>query len=347
VIVAIAVVLIGTLPTLWSLQRLHQRWRFWRGEQLEQRRLQLRIVRLTRQQGHLLLTLSAADGSELPPVRPGQHLQLFYQDADGRPVSRAYSLAQDCQQSRYYRLAIKAEQNGRLSRQIFQQAQRGDILTTSLPTGHFQLQRSTAPLVLIAAGVGITPMLAMLYQALRLRRPVTLIYQARTSSSLLYHRLLSRLPGLRYIPLLSQPDPHWCGESGRLSAERLMRWCDASADYYCCANATMTAKLQQDLLPFGVHLRYELFSAAASNQNVVVEYGDISANCAGFSSVLDALNHAGACIPSDCRGGSCGLCKKRLVRGEVIQMLDPAAAIAPDEILTCCVQAKTTLLLAD
>ena len=346
-VATLAVSLIGILPALWCLKRISQMLWFLRGERLEQTRLQLRVSRLRRQHGHLLLTLQAANGKPLPKARAGQHLQVFYQDAQGKPVSRAYSLAQDCTQQRYYRLAIKAETGGRLSPALYQSVHIGDVLTTSLPKGHFALKRSRKPLVLVAGGVGITPMLAMAYQALRCRRPVTLVYQARTAADLLFHRLLSHLPGLHYMPVLSQPTPDWLGGHGRINAAQLLALGGRQAAYYCCANAAMTEQLSADLAKAGVTLHYELFSAGAAAQSCLLQYGEISADSAGFSSVLDALNSAGAGIPSDCRGGSCGLCKKRLLKGEIIQMLDPAAPLAAGEVLTCCIQAKTALVLAD
>lgn len=302
---------------------------------------------MRRQRRYLQLTLVSTDGRTLPSARAGQHIQLFSADAAGKPVSRAYSLAQDCRHSNFYRLVIKAEDRGRLSSQLFDTVQVGDLLQASIPKGHFILKRSRKPLVLIAGGVGVTPMLAMAYQALRQRRPVTLFYQARTAADLLFHRLFSRLPGLHYVPVLSQPTPDWLGGHGRINAAQLLALGGRQATYYCCANAAMTAKISTDLAKAGVTLHYELFSAGASKQSCLLQYGAINADSAGFSSVLDALNNAGACIPSDCLGGSCGVCKKRLIKGEVIQMLDPAVPLAAGEVLTCCIQAKTALVLAD
>lgn len=345
-IAAIALLLILCLPTIRLLQSLNLWLRHSRQTRTQQI-LQLRVSRLRRQQQYLVLTLVANDGRQLPQARAGQHIQLFGTDAFGQPVSRAYSLAQDCQHHHYYRLVIKAEPGGRLSSQLFDTVRAGDLLQAGIPKGHFVLSRSRKPLVLIAGGVGITPMLAMACQALRQRRRVTLIYQARTAADLLFHRLFSRLPGLHYVPVLSQPTPDWPGGHGRVGAAQLLAIGGRRAGYYCCANAAMTAQLSTDLAKAGVTLHYELFSAGASKQSCLLQYGDISADSAGFGSVLDALNNAGADIPSDCRGGSCGLCKKRLLKGEVIQMLDPAAPLSAGEVLTCCIQAKTALLLAD
>ncbi len=346
-LVLIALLCFFLLPAIhlvrWSVQAIQHR----REQQLHQPSLHLRVSRVRRQRRYLQLTLVAADGQKLPPARAGQHIQLFGTDAAGQPVSRAYSLAQDCRHSHFYRLVIKAETGGRLSSQLFDTVQAGDLLQSSQPKGHFVLTRSRRPLVLVAAGVGITPMLAMALQGLRQRRPVTLVYQARTEADLLFQRWLSRLAHLRFIPVLSQPDASWSGETGHINAGRLLQLCGYQGDYYCCAAAQMTAQLKQDLALAGKTLQAELFAAAASQQELSIRYRDIQASAAGFSSVLDALNSAGACIPSDCRGGSCGLCKKRLIQGEVIQMLDPAAPLHSGEVLTCCIQAKTALVLAD
>lgn len=319
----------------------------WQAQQQQKPALTLRVSRVRRQNRYLQLTLVSAYGQKLPAACAGQHIQLFATDAAGHRLSRAYSLAQDCHHSFFYRLIIKAEPAGRLSRQLFDTVKTGDILQASLPKGHFVLRRSKKPVVLVAAGVGVTPMLAMALAAVRQRRAVTLVYQARTASDLLLHRWLQRIPGLRYIPVLSQPDSHWRGETGHIDASRLLKLTGHQASYYCCASAAMTRQLQQELALFGITVRAELFAAPPDTSDQPIHYRDISTSAAGFSSVLDALNHAGACIPSDCRGGSCGLCKKRLLKGEIIQMLDPVAPLSAGEVLTCCIQAKTALVLAD
>lgn len=346
-IVTLALTLMLFLPCCWLLQAGWHRYQHRQDQRLQQPRLQLRVSRVYRQSRYLKLTLVATNGQRLPAARAGQHIQLFGHDAAGQPISRAYSLAQDCRHSHFYRLVIKAETGGRLSSQLFDTVKTGDLFAASLPRGHFVLRSSHKPVVLIAAGVGITPILAMALQALRQRRNVTLVYQARTRADLLFQRWLRRLPNLRFIPILSQPDVHWSGESGRIDARRLLQLCDPQADYYCCAGAEMTAQLSQDLAQVGKTLSTELFAAPVSQQNLNIRYRNIETSAAGFSSVLDALNHAGACIPSDCRGGSCGLCKKRLIDGEVMQMLDPTAPLADGEVLLCCIQAKTALLIQD
>ncbi len=345
-VATLLLLILGVAPASWCLYRMIRMLRFLHFQQQDLRRLTL-IVRRVRHQGKtVILTLTTADKRKLPKVLPGQHLLLFSRDQAGKPVSRAYSLCHDTSRRYAYRIAIKAEPNGRLSAPLVATIAVGNQLITSWPRGHFLLEKKQTPLVLIAAGVGITPMLSMAYHAIRQRRSVTLWYQARTSADLYFHRLLRRLPGLDYRPILSQPAPDWYGRRGRLQASQVLSQAAINSRFYCCASAAMTEQLAAELALRGQQLHYELFSAPISASSFAIKLGDIIADSAGSSSVLDALNNAGAQIPFDCRGGSCGLCKKRLVSGSIKHVLEAATALRDNEILTCCIQATSAIELS-
>jgi ferredoxin-NADP reductase len=210
------------------------------------------------------------------------------------------------------------------------------------------LRRSKKPLVLVAGGIGITPLLSMAWQALRQRRAVTLVWQARTEQDLLFDSLLRKMPGLRYLPILSAPGTEWPGARGRVDAQWLYQLGGNRADYYCCASQAVMESLQDGLRRLGnIRLHTELFSAAASTQDFQISYGQLAVSSAGCRSVLQALNQAGAAIPNDCQSGSCGLCKKRLLTGSVNTLLIPSIALADDEVLTCCIQPASDIRLAD
>lgn len=104
---------------------------------LQNQRLKLQLVRVKRQGQYLKLWLQHPDGLLLPKAKAGQHILLYGKDLQGKPVSRAYSLAQDCSQQRYYQLVIKAETDGRLSQALFQHLKVGDFIESSYPRGHF------------------------------------------------------------------------------------------------------------------------------------------------------------------------------------------------------------------
>lgn len=329
-------------------------------QQHPRRQLQLQVSRVKRQGNVIKIWLRQPQGQLLPRAKAGQHLLVAALDQQGKQVSRAYSLLNDCSQRRYYQLAIKAEPQGRLSQQLFLKLKAGDTLLCSRPKGHFTLRQpwllplrrwlwpaSVRPLVLVAGGIGITPLLAILFVALRQRRPVQLWYQARTRQDLLFLPLLRRLPALTFVPVLTQPDAGWPGQSGRLSAGLLLQHVGNKAEFYLCASAGMVAELEQQLRAAGVkHCYHELFKAAHSNANFAIELAGITVPSQGHSSVLDALLNNGIKVPYDCRGGSCGQCRLTLVSGRCKTVLAPEFALAADEILSCCVQACSPLQLA-
>lgn len=338
------------------LDGLKRRWQQHRSRQ----QLALQVSRVRRQGQIIKIWLRQPQGLLLPRAQAGQHLLVSALDQQGKKVSRAYSLLSDCSQRRYYQLAIKAEAEGRLSQSLFLQLKAGDPLLCSWPKGHFTLSQpwllalrrwlwptSIKPLVLVAGGIGITPLLAMVFSALRQRRKVQLWYQARTKQDLLFASLLRRLPGLTFVPVLSQPGSDWQGQSGRINAALLLQHADPQSEFYLCANAIMVAELEQQLRAAGVeHCYHELFSAAHSNKNFAIELDGKTAQSLGHSSVLDALLSSGVKVPYDCRGGSCGQCRLTLLGGSCKTVLAPEFTIADNEILSCCVQASSPLQLA-
>lgn len=313
---------------------------------LQNQRLKLQLVRVKRQGQYLKLWLQHPDGLLLPKVKAGQHILLYGKDLQGRPVSRAYSLAQDCSQQRYYQLVIKAETDGRLSQALFQQLKVGDVLESSYPRGHFLLNRSRKPLVLVAGGVGITPMLSMAYAAIRQKRQVFLVYQARRLEDIIFYPLLRRLPRLQLRIALTQPPEGWQGFTGRIDAGYLYKLAGPQAQYYFCASAKMTEQLIYDLGILGAqHCYAELFSASASEQSFPIEINGVFANSQGHKSVLDAILAARVPLNYDCKGGSCGLCKVKVVQGQYQQVLEPSMSCGVDEVLACCIQPTSALVL--
>lgn len=342
-----------------SYSLLHS-WLRRRKQQRAHYRQALQVYRLRRQGKIVKIWLRHPQGKLLPKAKAGQHLLLQAPDLKGNKVSRAYSILSNCSQRRYYQLAVKAEPQGRLSRALWSDLRVGDRLLCSVPKGHFVLRQSLLsklkawlwpqsqrPVVLVAGGIGITPLLAMLWQLLRQRRPVQLWLQARTEADLALWPMLRRLPALEFIPVLSQASADWPGRRGRIDGPLLLAHATANSEFYLCANAKMLSELAPQLQEAGVkHCYYELFKAAQSTENHLIELEDHSAQSAGYPSVLDALLGAGITVPYDCRGGSCGQCRLTLKSGQCRTVMAPEFAVAQHEILSCCVQASSTLQLA-
>ena len=129
------------------------------------------------------------DGSELPVFSAGQHLPLAL-DIDGKTVTRTYSLSNGPNATQY-RISVKRESHGLVSRWLHDRVQVGDVLRTGKPKGDFILENNTRPVVLIGGGIGVTPLVSMLHELTQKRdhRPIVFLQGARNSQ---FHPLAER-----------------------------------------------------------------------------------------------------------------------------------------------------------
>ncbi|WP_223455194.1 MULTISPECIES: pyridoxamine 5'-phosphate oxidase family protein [unclassified Pseudomonas] len=176
----------------------------------------LRVARIEAQSHSIRsIYLEPADGAGLPLFQAGQHLPLRF-NIDGDVHIRTYSLS-SAPSDDFFRISVKRD--GRVSTYLHEQIRVGDLLEARAPQGHFTVApHERRPLVLLAAGVGITPLLSMLrevvYQGLRTRRirPTWFIQSSRTLADQPFRRELDRLledagDAVRVVRLLSQPEP--------------------------------------------------------------------------------------------------------------------------------------------
>ena len=175
----------------------------------------LRVVRIEAQSHNIRsIYLEPADGAGLPLFQAGQHLPLRF-NIGGDVHIRTYSLS-SAPSDDFFRISVKRD--GRVSTHLHEQIRVGDLLEARAPQGHFTVApHERRPLVLLAAGVGITPLLSMLrevvYQGLRTRRirPTWFIQSSRTLADQPFRRELDRLledagDAVRVVRLLSQPE---------------------------------------------------------------------------------------------------------------------------------------------
>ena len=168
---------------------------------------------------------------EDPPsmsFRAGQYVQFVVPgtENDPQPLYRAYSMASPPSQSGRLTLLFARVPQGACTTFVFERLQVGQAVSVNGPFGSFYLKEGTRPLVFVAGGSGIAPIRAMLLDLAERgdRRDVTFLFSARTRADLVYtddlRMLGQRLPGLRFIPVLSRPQPQdlWEGERGGLPA---------------------------------------------------------------------------------------------------------------------------------
>jgi MOSC domain-containing protein YiiM/ferredoxin-NADP reductase len=141
----------------------------------------LRVTAIDRESVDVLsLTMQSSKSQSLPTAMPGQYVVVHLQPATGAPLFRSYSLSGPLSTERY-RISVKIEPNGVAGTYLREHVRVGDALDVSSPRGSFILQSGERPVVLLSAGIGATPVLAMLYvlAGTRSTRQVLWLYAAR------------------------------------------------------------------------------------------------------------------------------------------------------------------------
>jgi ferredoxin-NADP reductase/MOSC domain-containing protein YiiM len=240
----------------------------------------LRVARMDRESSSIVsLVLESVDGRPLTVPLPGQFVVVRVRpQADAPPVLRCYSLS-DQPDSGRYRIAIKEEPHGIASTYLNRGVRAGDVLDVSAPRGAFILQPGKRPVVLLSAGVGITPVMAMLHAlaAQSSPLPVWWIYGARNRMDHPFAReardLLVTLPHARSYVQYSRPDAAdqlgvEYDAAGRLTAAVLERLgVPRDSDFYLCGPSAFLEDFKAGLGGWGVaadRIHTEIFSSGKS-----------------------------------------------------------------------------------
>ena len=322
-------------------------------------------------------------GTALPPPLPGQFLTLRLNVVpDARPLLRSYSLS-GAPDAGSYRISVKREAHGAGSQFIHTRVRPGDLLEAAAPRGTFVLQPGDSPVLLISAGVGATPVLAMLHAlaAGASGRDIWWLHGARNRAGEPFagesRSLLAALArGHRYV-CYSRPAP---GEvpgrdyqtAGRLSASVLAGLgLPRDADAYLCGPAAFMAEISAALVELGVdgtRVHTEIFGAAPSSTPGIAaaatrpphppagEPGDGPEVAfarsgltvrwdRGYGSLLDLAEACDVPVRWSCRTGVCHTCETDLLSGTVSYAPDPIDEPASGSTLICCSQPSSDLAL--
>jgi len=327
--------------------------------------------------------LADPGGTALPSPRPGQFLTLRLNAVPGaRPLLRSYSLS-GAPDAGSYRISVKREAHGAGSQFIHTRVRPGDLLETAAPRGTFVLQPGDSPVLLISAGVGATPVLAMLHAlaAGASGRDVWWLHGARNKAEEPFaeesRSLLAALArGHRHV-CYSRPAP---GEvpgrdyqtAGRLSASVLAGLgLPRDADAYICGPAAFMAEISAALVDLGIdgaRVHTEIFGAAPSSTPGIAaaaarpphppagEPGDGPEVAfarsgltvrwdRGYGSLLDLAEACDVPVRWSCRTGVCHTCETDLLSGTVSYAPDPIDEPASGSTLICCSQPSGDLAL--
>jgi ferredoxin-NADP reductase/MOSC domain-containing protein YiiM len=313
------------------------------------------------------LALEPVDGEALPDFLPGQFLALKLQTEEpSGALLRSYSLAAPAD-GRRYKIAVKREPGGRASAFIHDHVAEGDVLEAGAPRGDFTLDGDgTRPVVLLSAGVGVTPVLAMLGELALAGngRAVWWVHGARNGAEHAFaaeaRGLLSRLPAARSHVRYSRPQADDrpgtdFDATGRIDLDALVEvGVPRDADFYLCGPPGFLRELTAGLLSWGVEpvrVHRELFGperrddapdphppAGPPGRGFEVAFSRSALTVAWDERYGSLLELAEACdVPADwsCRTGVCHRCESGLVDGAVDYEPEPLDDPAPGQVLLC------------
>jgi ferredoxin-NADP reductase/MOSC domain-containing protein YiiM/ferredoxin len=335
----------------------------------------LRVKDKRRESMHVTsIMLEPDDGRPLVAATPGQFIVLRLKGAPEMPaLLRSYSLCGEPSQQRW-RLGVKREPNGAAGAYIEERLTVGDVIDASAPRGAFTLKPGDGPVVLLSAGIGLTPVLAMLraLAAGASRREVWWIHGARNGGENAFaaeaQALLKSLPRSHSHICYSAPGPtdrpgiDFDG-AGRLDVRVLQALgAPREADFYLCGPASFMRALTADLLTWGVsaeRLHSENFGAgpaltpgviaappraphlpdrpAGSGPMVSFARSNLALRWdTAFQSLLELAEACDVPVRWACRTGVCHNCETGLVAGAVDYFVDPLTPPEEGNLLICC-----------
>jgi ferredoxin-NADP reductase len=344
---------------------------------------QMRVAHIRKESNSVTSFVLVPTEGELPSVaQPGQYVVLRLQvDPDKPPVLRSYSLS-DLPRVDHFRISVKSESNGIGSSFLCNHAREGDVLDVSAPRGSFTLRTGENPVVLLSAGVGATPVLSML-QALvaeRSQRQVWWIYGARNRDDHPFaeesRSLLKRLSRGRSYIVYSRPtaidqvgmDFDAPGHIEVALFEKL--GVPRNGDYYLCGPSPFLQSMREGLRSWGVpagNVHVEVFGAleaitpgvarvdhrphlpqGAAGPGPSVSFARSGITVAWdpkFESLLDLAEACDVPVRWSCRTGVCHTCMTGLISGSISYRPEPLEIPAPGNVLVCCSQPNSTVIV--
>ncbi len=313
--------------------------KFWTGE--------LRVARIFDEApGVRTFRLVATDGGRLPfDFLPGQYLNLSF-TVDGQKVNRSYTIASSPTRIGSCEITVKREEKGLSSRHLHDAIREGSTIRISAPAGKFTFTGSEAEsIVMIAAGVGITPLMSKIRYLTDIGWPgkIDLLFSVKTANDIIFREelllLQKRFPNLQVtVALTRDPGAQGPWQSGRITAEMVRRAVPqiAMSRVHFCGPSEMTGPMREMLVELGVPetaFFHESFTSPArktSQDSPIAEQAVPDADAmltfqrsgktvaaSPTKTVLELAEENGIRIDYDCRSGICGQCKTKLVEGRV------------------------------
>lgn len=308
--------------------------------------MQARIRSVAWEADHILcFRLEPLAGDSFPPFTAGGHIEVALQPG----LSRSYSLLNDPAEPNAYVIGVQLDPASRGgSQHIHEHWRAGQVVEVSQPRNHFPLKEDAQRSILVAGGIGITPMLSMIARLERLGRSWELHYAVRSRSRAAF---LDRLLHRENVRLTVDDEP----DTPRLDLQRLVAEAPPGAHLYCCGPSGMLTAFREHGAKLGDRLHFEYFSADTEIANdggyqlKLHRSGKLIEVGAG-ETMLDALLGAGVDVGFACYEGVCGSCRVPVLEGVPDHrdaFLTQAEKDANNAVMPCCSGARSPVLTLD
>ena len=298
-----------------------------------------------------LYTFQRAEGGPLPAYKPGSHIDLHLPNG----LLRQFSLVVPNSDPQSYVVGVKKDAASRGgSRYIIEEMKVGDRIKISAPRNNFPLMENAEHVVLIAGGIGITPIWCMTQQLIALARPWTLHYSCRCREDMAFLDALNTLdPQSVHLHFDDEADGKFLDLAAAIAAA------PANAHFYCCGPNPMLKA-------------FEAAAASRPRSNVHVEYftpkdeAAAATGTGGFwvelarsgeeyfipegKKILEVLFDAGVDVDYSCELGICGACETRIISGVPIHhdsVLSEEEQATNEKVMICCCGCATERLVLD
>ena len=315
--------------------------------------LRVRVARKTVEaQGICSFELIAADGSELPAFDAGAHIDVHLGDG----LVRQYSLCNNPRESHRYRLAVLRDGASRGGSVAMHALTEGQTLTISTPRNHFPLEVGAVRSVLLAGGIGITPLLSMAEHLAARGGDFVLHYAARSAARMAF------VERLRQAPLAGQVHLHLDdgAPEQKLALDQALGSVTSGTHIYVCGPGGFMDWVLDGARLAGwpeEQLHREYFAAPArpldaedGEFQVQIGHGGAIHTVPANRNVIEVLSEHGIEIPVSCEQGVCGTCVTRLLQGQPDHRdsyLTDQERSANDRFTPCCSRSRSPLLVLD
>lgn len=290
------------------------------------------------------ITLETDDTAlELPTASPGAHIELLLPNG----LVRKYSL---CPSTKQYVIAVQREEHGSGgSAWIHENLHVGDTLKIRGPKSFFKLSLEANDYLLIAGGIGVTPILSMANALNKAGKPYSLVYCGRNRNELAYLEQIQADTANLQVCISS--------EGSRANLDALLKSQKPNTHVYACGPERMLNELDLLANKYGLPLTFELFSSVSSVLNPELETPfEVELTTTGKTyhvprnkTLLEVLRENDVDVPNDCEEGLCGSCEVVVEAGEIEhrdKVLSTSEKAASKLMITCCSRAKGKIRIA-